>query len=148
MASQYLIIEEVAPNSGGYPERITICECNDLSRAERVKSALLALPQESKSKFVILEKGVKSETAIICIDPDQTQIAWKTQQALREMGAKAIICFSMKDFSLIHEAYSNFCEPCMVVLTGDQSRWSGLDWDLGIGEFDEDSASMIWDLLE
>jgi hypothetical protein len=143
---RFKIIKRGGSTSGKTSGEITIAECDSLIWAEEIKTALAQLFGEDSS-ISIVENTVKHETLILCIDLDQVDLAWQLQQNLKLRGVKVVICFSMSDFRLIHETYTSFGEPVMIVLTGSRPIWTELDWDLKLSEFDQDSTELIYDLL-
>jgi len=143
---RFKIIKGGSSTSGETSGEITIAECDSLIWAEEIKTALARLFGEDSS-ISIVENTVKHETLILCIDLDQVDLAWQLQQNLKLRGVKVVICFSMSDFELIHETYTSFGEPVMIVLTGNRPIWTELDWELKLSEFDQDSTELIYDLL-
>jgi hypothetical protein len=143
---RFKIIKVGGSTSGETSGEITIAECDNLIWAEEIKDLYARIFGE-EADICIVKNTVKHETLILCIDLDQLDLAWQLQQSLKLREVKAVICFSMSDFELIHETYTSFGEPVMIVLAGDRPVWAELDWDLKLSEFDQDSTELIYDLL-
>lgn len=128
-------------------ETITLCDSLTEENAKLIKEALekTATPF---SKFEISEEKKKSESVLLCIDPNQLELAWVLQTWLKAKGVSCLICFSTIDFELIREVYVRVGSPHMIVKTGRHQKWDQLEYDLKLGDFDQDSFETIYDFLD
>lgn len=128
-------------------ETITLCDSITEENANLVKTSLEKI-NTPFSKFEIFEEAKKSESVLLCIDPNQIELAWVLQVWLKSRGVSCVICFSTIDFELIRDAYTQMGSPHMIVKTGRHQKWDQLEYDLQLGDFDQDSFETIYDFLD
>lgn len=146
---EYLVLyRDVDPDTGIWSVTKKLCSCDEIGSAESIAFAMRRDDPEPNREYII-EKVGKKESVILCADPDQIEMAWKCQNWIISRKVGALVCFSPEEVSQIREIYENYGIPHMVaVVSQDREKWSGVNYDLRLGEFTEDDFEVILDVME
>jgi hypothetical protein len=127
-----------------------MCDCETENLAKCIRESLAHYDEEPNREYYVVEAEPKKEFLLVCIDPDQVELASQMQRWMADRGVRCVICFGKKDSDHIRKTLEEHGTSYMLTIVGKSVTLDEISgWEMKLSTFEEEhDFDTIYSLLQ